>query len=108
MSDTPMNATIAARPSSTRAMCVPDEVVSEVVDCGAGDVALATALLVVLVLEVWSLEAEAEAEDAVVPVLAAAFFWKASAVWSPLSGGLMERTIPDLQFVPTEEKNLRE
>ena len=62
MSDTPMNATIAARPSSTRAMCVPDEVVSEVVDCGAGDVALATALLVVLVLEVWSLEAEAEAE----------------------------------------------
>lgn len=104
MSDTPMKATMAARPSSTWAMCVPEEVVSEVVGCGAGDVALAAALLVVLVLEIWSLEAGEE--DDGVPVLAMALFRKASAVWSPLSGGLMERTIPDLQSVPTEEKNL--
>lgn len=45
-------------------------------------------------------------DDDEAPELAIALFLNASAVWSPVNGGLMERTIPDLQSEPTEEKNL--
>ena len=47
-------------------------------------------------------------EDAGVggPELDMAFCLNASAVLSPDSGGFTARTMPDLQSVPTEEKNL--
>lgn len=51
MSVTPTKATMAAKANSILAIRVPAEVVSVVVGCGAGDVALLAALLVVLVLE---------------------------------------------------------
>ena len=89
-------------------MCDPEELASVVVGWGAGEVALLAALVAVPVLEDCSLEAEEEGENDVLPELAIAAFLKASAVWSPDNGGFMERTIPDLQSVPTEEKNLRE
>lgn len=49
-----------------------------------------------------------EEAGGVVPELESAFCLNAAAVMSPLVGGLTERTMPDRQSPPTDEKNLSE
>lgn len=58
-----MKATMAAKPSSTLAICEPAEVLSVVVGCGGGDVAVVAALLEVVVLEEVPLVVEGDGED---------------------------------------------
>lgn len=103
---TPISATMAAKPSSTLALYPAPLCVDA--DGGGGAVAVGDAgatLLDVLVGEP-ACAPGAEGAAAGVPENAAALARNAASVWSPESGGLMERTMPDLQSEPTDEKNL--
>lgn len=108
-----MQATTAARPSSSRAIREGAALVIVSDDGGGGGGAVAVGegepKVTVTLEDVWPLACVLEeGADEETPELDIAFCLNASAVLSPVSGGLTARTMPDVQSEPTEEKNLQD
>ena len=107
-----MQATTAARPSSSRAMREGAAFVMVSGDGGGGGavaVGEGDPLVTVTLEDAGTLAGElGEGADGEDPELDIAFCLNASAVLSPVRGGLTAKTMPDVQSEPTEEKNLQD